>query len=43
MTNTEAMKVLDNMLVRTDITNEYGDMEDMKPYEEAVDMAKHAL
>ena len=31
------------LYTRTDITNEYGDMEDMQPYEEALDMAIKAL
>ena len=43
MTNKEAMKVLNNLLVRTDITDEYGDMEDMTPYEEAVEIAIKAI
>ena len=43
MTNEEAKIWLNKLYTRTDITDEYGDMEDMQPYEEAVDMATKAL
>ena len=39
MTGEEAKKWLNKLLARADITDEYGDMEDMQPYEEAVNMA----
>ena len=43
MTREEAKKWLNKLYARADITDEYGDMEDMQPYEEAVDMAIEAL
>ena len=43
MTREEAKIWLNKLYTRTDITNEYGDMEDMQPYEEALDMAIKAL
>ena len=44
MTREEAKNWLHKLyLAEADITEEYGDMEDMKPYEEAVDMAIQAL
>ena len=43
MTRAEAIKILKKLYQRTDITDEYGDMEDMQPYEEVVDMAINAL
>ena len=43
MTNKEAIKWLKKLYIRTDITDEYGDMEDMQPYEEAVNIAIKAL
>ena len=43
MTNEEAKKWLKKLYMRTDITDEYGDMEDMQPYEEAVNTAIKAL
>ena len=43
MTREDAKKLLDKLYARADITDEYGDMEDMKPYEEAVNMAIKAL
>lgn len=43
MTRKEAKNWLNNLYVRADITDEYGDMEDMHPYEEAVNMAIKAL
>ena len=42
MTNEQAKTLLNN-LARADITDEYGEMVDMQPYEEAVDMAIKAL
>ena len=43
MTREEAKKWLNKLYARADITDEYGDMEDTQPYEEAVDMAIQAL
>ena len=43
MTREEAKKWLNKLYARADITDEYGDMEDMQPYEEAVNMAIKAL
>ena len=43
MTVEEAKKWLNKLYARADITDEYGDMEDMRPYEEAVDMAIKSL
>lgn len=43
MTRKEAIKWLNNLYIRADITDEYGDMEDMHPYEEAVNIAIAAL
>lgn len=43
MTREEAKIWLNKLYTRTDITNEYGDMEDMQPYEEALDMAIKTL
>lgn len=43
MTRREAIKLLNELYIRADITDEYGDMEDMQPYEDAVDMAIQAL
>lgn len=43
MTREEAIKWLNKLYARADITDEYGDMEDMQPYEEAVNMAIKAL
>ena len=43
MTREEAKKWLNKLYARADITDEYGDMEDTQPYEEAVDMAIKAL
>lgn len=43
MTNEEAKEWLNKLLARADITNEYGEMEDMQPYEEAVHVANEVL
>lgn len=43
MTREEAKNWLNKLYARSDITDEYGDMEDMQPYEEAVNMAIKAL
>ncbi len=43
MTREEAKTWLNKLYARADITDEYGDMEDMQPYEEAVNMAIEAL
>ena len=39
----EAIKNLEALLLRADSTDAYGDMEDMTPYEEAVEMGIQAL
>ena len=43
MTNKEAIKMLKKLYQRTDITDDLGEMVDMKPYEEAVNMGIKAL
>lgn len=43
MTREEAKSWLRKLYARADITDEYGDMEDMQPYEEAINMAISAL
>lgn len=43
MTPTEATKLLEKLLLMADFTDEYGDMCDSEPYEEAVAMASKAL
>lgn len=43
MTRQEAKNLLNELYVRADITDEYGGMEDMQPYEEAINMAIKAL
>ena len=43
MTREEAINWLNKLYIRTDITDDYGYMVDMQPYEEAVNMAIKAL
>ena len=43
MTREEAIEWLNKLYIGADITDEYGDMEDMQPYGEAVNMAIEAL
>lgn len=43
MTREEAIKWLDRLYIGADITDEYGDMENVQPYEEALNMAIKAL
>jgi hypothetical protein len=43
MTKEEAKNWLNKLYVEADITDEYGDMVDMQPYSEAVDIAIEAL
>lgn len=43
MTRKEAIKWLNKLYARADITDEYGDMEDMQPYEEAINIAINSL
>ena len=43
MTRKEAISWLTRLYVRADFTDEYGDMEDKNPYEEALDMAINSL
>lgn len=43
MTRKEAIKLLNKLYARADITDEYGDIEDMQPYEEAIKIAINSL
>lgn len=43
MTNEEAKTWLNELYIRTDITDDYGGMEDMQPYEDALNIAIKAL
>ena len=43
MTRKEAIKWLNKLYARADITDEYGDIEDMQPYEEAINIAINSL
>lgn len=43
MNNRDAIQLLDELLLRSDFTDQYGDMEDSSPYEEAVEIAKEAI
>ena len=43
MTREDAKNWLNKLYAMADFTDEYGDMEDMQPYEEALDMAIQAL
>lgn len=43
MTREEAIKNLEALLLKANITDVYGDMEDMTPYEDTVNMAIQAL
>lgn len=43
MTRKEAITWLNKLYARADITDEYGDMEDMQPYEEALNIAINSL
>ena len=43
MTRKEAIKWLNKLYARADITDEYGDMEDMQPYDEAINSAINSL
>ena len=43
MDNKEAIQLLDKLLLRGDFSDQYGDMEDSSPYEEAVKIAKQAI
>ena len=43
MDNREAIQLLDKLLLRGNFTDQYGDMEDSSPYEEAVEIAKQAI
>ena len=43
MDNREAIQLLDELLLRGNFTDQYGDMEDSSPYEEAVEIAKQAI
>lgn len=43
MDNKEAIQLLDELLLRGDFSDQYGDMEDSSPYEEAVEIARQAI
>lgn len=43
MDNREAIQLLDKLLLRSDFTDQYGDMGDSSPYEEAVEIARQAI
>ena len=43
MTPIDAIELLHKLLLMADFTDEYGDMCDSEPYEEAVELAKEAL
>ena len=43
MDNREAIQLLDELLLRGNFTDQYGDMDDSSPYEEAVEIAKQAI
>ena len=43
MGNKKAIQLLDELLLRSDFSDQYGDMEDSSPYEEAVKIAKQAI
>lgn len=43
MDNREAIQLLDELLLRGNFTDQYGDMEDSSPYEEAVKIARQAI
>ena len=43
MTREEAINKLKELYLRTDITDDYGEIVDMKPYNDAVNMAIKAL
>ena len=39
----EAIQLLDELLLRSDFSDQYGDMGDSSPYEEAVEIARQAI
>lgn len=43
MDNRDAIQFLDELLLRGNFSDQYGDMEDSSPYEEAVEIAKEAI
>lgn len=43
MDNREAIQLLDELLLRGNFTDQYGDMGDSSPYEEAVEIARQAI
>ena len=43
MDSREAIQLLDELLLRSDFSDQYGDMEDSSPYEEAVEIARQAI
>ena len=43
MDNREAIQLLGELLLRSDFSDQYGDMDDSSPYEEAVDKATKAI
>lgn len=43
MGNKKAIQLLDELLLRSDFSDQYGDMGDSSPYEEAVEIARQAI
>lgn len=43
MTNEEAIRLLNELYIRADLTDEYGDCIDTSPYDEAIELAIKAL
>lgn len=43
MDNKKAIQLLDELLLRGNFTDQFGDMEDSSPYEEAVEIARQAI
>lgn len=43
MTSEEAIKILNKIILTADFTDEYGDMINTEPYEEAIELAIEAL
>ena len=43
MDNREAIQLLDELLLRGNFTDQYGDMGDSSPYEETVEIARQAI
>lgn len=43
MDNRDAIQLLDELLLRGNFTDQYGDIDDSSPYEEAVEIARQAI